>query len=456
MSGEAFVRFNASSRTTLIFRAFSFEDKADHSYPELVSTEADFWTDHDSDWNISDVVVEDGKDVISVAEGASLQLTADGYPLVVAGLSLGGSYLTHAIPPDGQTGSSWLPPVLVSPTSVSPGGEYSVSSGLVLGKPALVLGANYITAENVAGTVWSGAWEFVSGTGLSFAYALVYEHDGQPVVCGGKQMLVYSREPISQDWNLASSFDTVPYHIRNNAAALINGRPAMVFGDYTQNPDLLYTKVDVYFTIASDPIGGSWAEPTLIGSYAVDDGIVLQPVALAQVDGMPAVLLSYLKSDWISPIYDGGIPTSNMVGGFHGFYYCSASDAEGQDWFQPRPALVEDWRLDGLHGVQGWTAPPRCLADVDGRPAFVFLELERGDRGYGHHVVYCEAKDNQGQDWQAPQPAAQLNNISERSVRGFVECAGQPAILLFHRGDSGSGTDYSPELPEARLRFARR
>jgi hypothetical protein len=446
---EAFVRFNASSHTSLIFRAFSFRAKAGYSYPELVSAQADFWADRDSDWTVSDVVLADGTDILGIDDYARIILTTDDYPLVMAVLDSGNGMGPHVISAKLPSGSSWLAPVALPAVPLSAGSEY-YSLGIFQGNPAAVYHSFFIQAENLGGSAWPSAWEEVISNGNSISDARIYEIVGQPALCGGYGAAVYRREPISHDWNLTGIFNTQPYNIGYFAVCLVDGRPAIAFGDYSdQDEENAFTRVDNYYAIADDPSGSGWSEPVLVSSSTSADGQYLQIVDMAEIGDKPGIVFSRI-------ITDGGIPPLGNNFGYDGLFYSAAGGPEGASWSAPVPIIAAGWELSGINVPLklGWHADNRCLAEIAGKPALAFTQRELGDLG-GRQILYSEAQDSSGQTWQEPQPVAQVGG-EYKIIQGLIETAAGAGMLFGTLGDGEHANRWSPVLPEARLRYASR
>ncbi len=183
----------------------------------------------------------------------------------------------------------------------------------------------------------------------------------------------------------------------------VDGRPAVVFANASGG---------VSFVRANDAAGDSW--PTPVQIYAPDAGAFINPLALALVNGAPAL----------------AIGQSDLTVRFQ-----RASDPQGTLWTAAEKAFTGLSALSSL-----------ALREVTGRPAVAVLDS--GTRT----VLYARANDAVGTGWPAPTTAVSNPNPGSpwdgpHGELSFIEVGGWPAIGYV----ATQGINY----PDKRVMFAR-
>lgn len=173
--------------------------------------------------------------------------------------------------------------------------------------------------------------------------------------------------------------------IYTHAAAVVDGRPAIAYYDFTAG--------ELRFIRAADQDGISWGTPVVITNSIEPDSAAGQ-IALFTLNGNPAVA-----------IIDTNSSTLNLI---------RANDTVGSSW--GTPSLVS-------------TAYPWEGFGFDfhaGRLAFVYYEEDLVNNNYP--VRYLRAVDANATSWEEPVTVATLDNVRDRVFLGWLN--GRPAAAF--------------------------
>lgn len=157
-------------------------------------------------------------------------------------------------------------------------------------------------------------------------------------------------------------------------AAVVNGRPAVVYSELVSN--------DVRYIRATDSQGSSWGSPQIVAS---PDNTPYIP-ELAVINGNPAIIFTTLIDNEL--------------------YYLGGQDANGTAW--STPALL------GSASVGSGSS----LLEVAGNPAVVYSNEI-------YDLCYIRSDDASGSSWGAPQI---IDNTTDFAYSSMVVVAGNPAI----------------------------
>ncbi len=303
------------------------------------------------------------------------------------------------------------------------------------------------TAAGFSGRVMAPATFVVLDRGQDASLAVSY---GNPAVAyydydDDALMFVRAANPSGTVWNPPLTVDTLSGDLYTLSLAIVNGRPAIAYGENSFNPNnnadgLMYVR-------ATGSTGSEWEAPiTIDSSYRAG-----QTVSLAIVDGNPAIAyldvdnwdLKYVRATdvdgaaWGTPIIiDGaGSPGVDLslavVDGNPAVAYCEAGN-EDLKFARATNAAGTAWgtpiTIDGASDQAGRSAK---LAVVNGRPAVAY----RAYTGSARELRFVRATNAAGTAWGTPLTVDSGDHVTSNTSLSLAIVDGNPAIA--HAGSGG-------------------